>query len=125
MPYGPCDLLPDCTRNQHELMQLNTDLADVRAALRKLNSQRQLQQLPNHLEHIRTQYQSFFGHGSGHGSNTIASLRDIEHYLEDEIRAVGNVDMRQRILGFCLDDCWEALVIRGREAHEAAFRARR
>lgn len=56
----------------------------------------------------------------------MASLRDLEAYLDEEIDAVAlNVTERVRSEGLCGDECWEGLVILGREAQERGEGGRR
>lgn len=53
----------------------------------------------------------------------MASLRDIERYLDGEIEAIGqNVVERFRSAELCKDDCWEGIVLLEREEHEKRWR---
>ena len=71
------------------------------------------------LGRIRNDYSSYFGPGSTNGYNTMASLRDVEGYLAEEIEAVAtNVTERISTERLCGDRCWEGLVILGREEQE-------
>ena len=116
-PLRPCILRTDCTRTQADLLELNTDLSDVRAAIRLYNVNRNSSHYGYLIDHIRTDFASYFGRGSTNGNNVMASLRDIESYLGEEINAIAeNVTERVRSQELCMDNCWEGLVILGREA---------
>ena len=119
MPIPPCNLFPNCTRDQATLLELNTDMGKVRAAIRLYNQDRNSPEYWPLLVRIRSDYASYFGPGSTNGNNVMASLRNIEGYLAEEIEAVAtNVTERISTEGLCGDRCWEGLVILGREEQE-------
>lgn len=118
-PLPPCILEPDCTRTQADLLELNTDLSNVRAAIRLYNANRVSTDYGPLIARIRNDYASYFGHGSTNGNNVMASLRNIERYLGYEIDAIAeNVTERIRSQENCMDKCWEGLVMLGREEQE-------
>ena len=111
-----CNHSAYCTRQQAALLDLKTDLSDVRAAIRLHNTERNSPGYQPLMARIQTEYASYFGRGSTNGNNVMASLRNIEGYLDEEISAIArNVTERITSENLCADKCWEGLVILGRE----------
>lgn len=101
------------------LLELNTDMGSVRTAIRMYNDNRDAPGYWPLLSRIRSDYPSYFGPGSTNGNNVMASLRNLEGYLAEEIEAVAtNVTERINTERLCGDRCWEGLVILGREEQE-------
>lgn len=119
----PCSFHRTCTRDTAAILELTADMKNVRVAIRLLNTDPHTSDCEALIAHIRAGYASFFGRGSGHGSDVMASLRDIERYLDGEIEAIGqNVVERFRSAELCKDDCWEGIVLLEREEHEKRWR---
>lgn len=119
----PCSFHRNCTRDTAALHEMTGDMKKVRAAIRLLNSDPHTSDYELLIDYICAEYASFFGRRSGHGSDVMASLRDIERYLDGEIEAIGqNVVERFRSAELCKDDCWEGLVLMEREEHEKRWR---
>lgn len=117
LPLGPCHLRPPCD-TYHDLIELTNDLGSVCAAIRMSNlNQHHLPGYQTLVGRIRRNFPSWFGHGSANGDRTADSLRQLEAYLEGEIEGLAGADVRvrERSGGFCLDSCWEAMVVMGRE----------
>ncbi|CAF9925709.1 hypothetical protein IMSHALPRED_006761 [Imshaugia aleurites] len=122
-PLPPCDLQPECTDDQAELLERTRDLSDVRAAIRLHHADRNSPTYPPCLARIRNHYASFFGPRSTNGDDVVASLEDVERYLDGEIKATAqNVTERVESEYLCADRCWEGLVILGREEQERGSR---
>lgn len=118
-PIPPCNLSANCTRQQAALLELKTDLSDIRAAIRLHNANHNGPDYQPLMNRIQRDYASYFGHGSTNRNNVMASLRDIEGYLDEEISAIAqNVTERIHSDDLCVDNCWEGLVILGREEQE-------
>lgn len=117
-PIPPCNLHRTCTLEQAALVELKTDMTDLRNLIRmdNLNS-RDCPAYQQLLDRFRTHYRSYFGHGSTNGNSVMASLRDVERYLDEEIAAIArSVTESIQSREMCWDDCWEGLLILGREA---------
>lgn len=115
----PCNSHRTCTSDTAALLQLTADMKDVRVAIRLLNTDPHTSDCEVAIAGIRAEYASFFGRGSGHGSDVMASLRDIERYLDGEMEAIGqNVVERIMSAELCKDDCWEGKMLVEREECE-------
>ena len=72
-----------------------------------------------HVDSIRVQYASYFGHGSGHGNNLMASLQDVERYLNGEIQAIAqDVVDEVESPNMCGDGCFEEVLLWWRQEQE-------
>ena len=122
-PIPTCDLKPECTDEQAELLERTRDLSDVRAAIRLHHADRNSPEYAPLMDRICNHYASFFGHRSTNGDDVMASLEDIERYVDGEIQATArNVTERVESEYLCAHRCWEGLVILGREAQELGSR---
>ncbi|KAL2047598.1 hypothetical protein N7G274_000640 [Stereocaulon virgatum] len=111
-----CTNTPTCVDAHAQLLELTRDLSTTRKAIRAHHT---ADTSNNGTTQLKTNYKSFFGHGSGNGSRVIDSLEQLEDYLDGEIKGVcTDTNPVVRSNTFCEDGCWESVQIQAREESE-------